>query len=97
MIRNEFDITDAEFNKIVKPFDDLIYDYIYNNILYDFVAFYIARGYQMDAIWECNLSAQVSSAIETLCNINVEKNLKPRHNIAKYLLLFYNNIGGVKW
>lgn len=73
MIRNDFDITDEEFNKIVKPFDDLIDEYIYGNFLYDFVAFYIAKGYQLNAMWESSLSAHVNSAIETLSCIDVDK------------------------
>lgn len=74
MFRNDFkSISDDEFVKICEPFDDKIDDYILNNILYDFVAFYIATGYQLNSLWEGRLRAHVNSAIETLSGIEFKK------------------------
>lgn len=61
------DITDEEFDNIVCPFDDEMRDYVKNNILNQYVAFYIAEGYRKSAIWECSMDAMVATAIEMLC------------------------------
>lgn len=60
------DITDEEFDNIVCPFDDEMRDYVKNNILNQYVAFYIAEGYRKSAIWECSMDAMVATAIEML-------------------------------
>lgn len=46
------DITDEEFEKIIIPFNKNVDDYILKYILYDFVAFYIASGYERSVYFQ---------------------------------------------
>ena len=71
-IRNEKDITDEEFLNIILPFENVLEEYFIKNIVYEFVAFYLAKGYEMSALWECPLQHQINSAIETLAGIRIK-------------------------
>ena len=70
--RNGKDITDEEFLNIILPFENVLEKYFINNIVYEFVAFYLAKGYEMSALWECLLQHQINSAIETLAGIRIK-------------------------
>ena len=49
--RNRKDITDEEFLNIILPFENVLEEYFINNIIYEFVAFYLAKGYEMSSLW----------------------------------------------
>ena len=70
--RNGKDITDEEFLNIIVPFENVLEDYFIKNIIYEFVAFYLAKGYEMSSLWECPLQHQINSAIETLAGIRIK-------------------------
>lgn len=70
--RNGKDITDEEFLNIIVPFENVLEDYFIKNIIYEFVAFYLAKGYEMSALWECPIQHQINSAIETLAGIRIK-------------------------
>lgn len=70
--RNGKDITDEEFLNIILPFENVLEEYFINNILYEFLAFYLAKGYEMSALWECPMQHQINSAIETLAGIRIK-------------------------
>lgn len=70
--RNGKDITDEEFLNIILPFENVLEEYFINNIIYEFVAFYLAKGYEMSLLWECPLQHQINSAIETLAGIRIK-------------------------
>ena len=53
--RNGKDITDKEFLNIILPFENVLEEYFIKNIVYEFVAFYLAKGYEMSALLECTL------------------------------------------
>ena len=59
--RNGKDITDEEFLNIIVPFENVLEEYFIKNIVYEFVAFYLAKGYEMSALWECPLQHQINS------------------------------------
>ena len=61
--RNGKDITDEEFLNIILPFENVLEEYFINNIIYEFVAFYLAKGYEMSSLWECTIEQQVNSAL----------------------------------
>ena len=61
MIRTDYDICNEDYDKISIPFDSTINKYIKDNLLDDFIAFYIAKGYQMDALFK--------GSLDSLCNI----------------------------
>ena len=70
--RNGKDITDEEFLNIIVPFENVLEEYFIKNIVYEFVAFYLTKGYEMNALWECPLQHQINSAIETLAGIRIK-------------------------
>lgn len=82
--RNGKDITDEEFLNIILPFENVLEKYFINNIVYEFVAFYLAKGYEMSALWECPLQHQINSAIETLAGIRI-KNKFDNNKLYKIL------------
>ena len=82
--RNDKDITDEEFLNIILPFENVLEEYFINNIIYEFVAFYLAKGYEMNSLWECPLQHQINSAIETLAGIRI-KNKFDNNKLHKIL------------
>lgn len=69
MIRKNEDLakmSDDEFDSIVKPFDDKLTEYVENNILHQYVAYYIATAYKMDALWDNKFNLTVYSALDQL-------------------------------
>lgn len=70
--RNRKDITDEEFLNIIVPFENVLEEYFIKNVVYEFVAFYLAKGYEMSSLWECPLQHQINSAIETLSRIRIK-------------------------
>ncbi len=71
MVRTSLeDISDEEFDNIVLPFDDEINRYIDKNIVSNFIAYYIATGYNMSAIWNSSLRHHCKSAVDCLNDIN---------------------------
>ena len=82
--RNGKDITDEEFLNIIVPFENVLEEYFIKNIVYEFVAFYFATGYEMSSLWECPLQHQINSAIETLAGIRI-KNKFDNNKLHKIL------------
>lgn len=87
--RNGKDITDEEFLNIIVPFENVLEEYFIKNIVYEFVAFYLAKGYEMSALWECPLQHQINSAIETLSGIRI-KNKFDNNKLNKILKYKYS-------
>ena len=83
--RNGKDITDEEFLNIILPFENVLEEYFIKNIVYEFIAFYLAKGYEMSALWECPLQHQINSAIETLASIRIKDKFENNklHKILK--------------
>ena len=77
------DITDEEFLNIILPFENVLEKYFLNNILYEFVVFYLAKRYEMSSLWECPLQHQINSAIETLVGIRI-KDKFDNNKLLKY-------------
>lgn len=48
--RNGKDITDVEFLNIIVTFENVLEEYFIKNIVYEFVAFYLAKGYEMSSL-----------------------------------------------
>ena len=82
--RNGKDITNEEFLNIIVPFENVLEEYFIKNIVYEFVAFYLAKGYEMSSLWECLLQNQIKSTIETLAGIRI-KNKFDNNKIHKIL------------
>lgn len=88
MIRKDYDISDKEFDKIIKPFDDALHNYV-RSFLHDYLAFYIATAYRMDALWEGTLSGHINTALDRICEVDItqmditkiKKILKEKHSL----------------
>ena len=59
-------ITDEEFLNIIIPFDKKMDKYLN---MYEYVAHYLAVGYEMSALWECTIEQQVNSALTRFTNL----------------------------
>lgn len=70
MIRSDFDISDEDFYKVSKPFVDEIKKYIGENIIYEYMAFYIATGYKKDALFKGTLGGVFNAALDDLCELD---------------------------
>lgn len=62
MIRkwNGKDIIYEEFLNIILPFENVLEDYFIKIIVYEFVEFYLAKGYEMSLLCECPLQHQIT-------------------------------------
>lgn len=69
MFRTDFNISDDDFVKAVEPHNKAIDEYLRKNVVYDFIAYYIASGYKMDALWESSLLAHYNGALESMCGV----------------------------
>lgn len=95
MIRKNLEIcSEEEFLKIVEPFNEEISKYI-EGFLDDYIAYYIATGYRLNALWEANLKSYINDAIENLTAINFKNNIDnekiKRLLKEKYSLLVIND------
>ena len=70
--RNGKDITDVEFLNIIVTFENILEEYFIKNIVYEFVSFYLVKGYEISSLWECPLQHLINSAIETLLGIRIK-------------------------
>lgn len=71
MFRKYIDeLTDDEFEKLIIPFDKNIDEYIKEYILYDFIAFYIASGWERDVLSQTDLKTECNTATDVLANVS---------------------------
>ena len=73
MIRKSRDLsklTDEEFISITHPFDEKISNYISNEIINEFVAYYISTAFDMDAIWDEDFKLSCYAGVETLAQLD---------------------------
>lgn len=69
MIRSDFDISDDDYAKVSEPFVNSINKYLKDTFIDDYIAFYIASGYNMDALFKGSLSGVFNAAVDSLCDI----------------------------
>lgn len=90
MVRKENgDISDALYKEIFEPFNRYMGLYISENILNEYVAYYVAKAYQTHALSKTNLKFIFSEACEALCQVTAEdcdkdvilQVLKDRHKL----------------
>lgn len=87
MIRSDFDISDEDFYKVSKPFVDEIKKYIGENIIYEYMAFYIATGYKKDALFKGTLGGVFNAALDDLCELDFGSRFLIKLNAYKLLSL----------
>ena len=90
MLRNDFNISDDEFYKITKPFEEALTKYILNTFIYEYLAFYISKGVELNALWEGNLKGHIYAAFDSIYEIEYKNKLD--YNILKNTLKEKYNI-----
>ena len=90
MIRPETgeDITDEEFNAILKPFIDNYDEYVESYIMPEIIAYYIANSYYRNAMYESTFIQEYNSA-KDLINIFGENQEKVKSEVLKLLRIKY--------
>lgn len=80
-LRTDYDILDDEFENVSKPFDDELDSWFekHRELIDEFVAFYIARGIENNAIWEGAFSGLVNGAVDTLASYFVDDNFNRKN------------------
>lgn len=66
MFRNEDgkDIMDEEFEELIEPFWDACYRYLHNDILPEYIAFYLAEGVKLKALFSNTYRIHINSAAD---------------------------------
>ena len=90
MIRPETgeDITDEEFNAILKPFIDNYDEYIESYIMPEIIAYYIANSYYRNTMYETTFIQEYNSA-KDLINLFGEDEEKVKSDVLKLLRIKY--------
>lgn len=89
MIRKDIeDITDEEFLKVLKPFNENYEEYIESYIIPEVVAYYIANSYYRNSMWETSFIREYNTA-KNLINSFCEDYEKVKAEIYKLLRVKY--------
>lgn len=90
MIRESIngDISDEEFERIIKPFDDNYDEYIESYILPEVIAYYFANAFYRGAIWKASFIQHYNSAKDILNVVN-EDYQKVKQEVIKLLRVKY--------
>ncbi len=73
--RSDFDISDKELAKFVNPHNRMFDNYLYEYIVPDAIAFYLASGYYNDAIWEGKFDSHINTVLDMLNQVCLSKNI----------------------
>lgn len=82
------DISDEEFNSILKPFLDNYDEYIESYVMPEVIAYYIANSYYRNAMYEGSFLQHYNSA-KDLINIFGENEEKVKTEVFKLLRVKY--------
>lgn len=89
MIRkNVEDISDEEFERVLKPFIDNYGEYIESYIIPEVVVYYIANSYYRNSMWETSFIREYNTA-KDLINSYCENYEKVKAEIFKLLRVKY--------
>lgn len=93
MLREETnkDISDEEFNKIIKPFIDNYDEYIESYIMPEVIAYYIANGHYRNYLSNCSFIRHYNSA-KDIINYFDEDYEKVKAEVFKLLRIKYGLI-----
>lgn len=82
------DISDEEFNAILKPFLDNYDEYIESYVMPEVIAYYIANSYYRNAMYEVSFLQHYNSA-KDLINMFGENEEKVKDEVFKLLRVKY--------
>lgn len=58
------DISDEEFEELIEPFGDACYRYLHDDILPEYIAFYLAEGVKLKALFSNTYRIHINSAAD---------------------------------
>ena len=89
--RTNEDISDEEVEKILNPHIDIFYNYIYEFLAPEAIAFYLASGYRSNPVWESSFNQHINSILDMLNQVNpgVSNYTKIKDKAIKILKLKY--------
>ena len=64
-IEKEMELTDSQFDELMKDYDNALDEYI-KNMMEDFLVFYLGKGYEMSTLFENELSVIAYSAVSLI-------------------------------
>lgn len=75
MLRKKYDgdISNDDFKNIVIPFEKVTTDFL-NNLAYEFIAYYLATGYETNSIWDDALDLHIADCLERFNGITIKSN-----------------------
>ena len=76
-VEKEMKLTDSQFDELMKNYDSVLDEYA-KNLIEDYLAFYLAKGYEFSAIFENKLEVIAYTAISLL-----EGSMKNLYNLDK--------------
>ena len=82
------DITDEEFEKVLKPFIDNYDDFVENYIMPEVIAYYMANAYYRNAMYETTFIQEYNSA-KDLINLFGENYEHVKAEVYKLLRIKY--------
>ena len=90
MIRPETgeDITEEEFNKVLKPFIDNYDTYLKDYVLPELISYYIANAYYRNAMYETTWIQEFNSARDILNIVDIDET-KVSAEVKKLLRIKY--------
>lgn len=59
-------ISDEKFNKISKHFYKKVDKYVSNNVVNQYIAYFIGSGYKMNSLWSTDLNCMIEHALNEL-------------------------------
>ena len=65
----DYEISDEDFEKVNQPFIEDIHQYLRENFIFEYLAYYIDTGYRKDALWAGKFSGLFNGAIDELCGL----------------------------
>lgn len=82
------DISDEEFFRFQLPHIKICNKYLEEYIISDYIAFYIATGYYLDALYESSYLQHFNSAAD-MFNLSLENRVNVMNNTKKILEIKY--------
>ena len=86
------ELTDEEFLNITKFHNEMVTEYL-ENVLYDFIPYYIATAIKCNALWDNNFKRIVNTSLEAFSPYRfrnkidynrIKKTLRKEYNIKKW-------------
>ena len=88
------DITDEECEKILSPHMDEFYNFVYEFLAPEAIAFYLASGYRESSVWSSSFDQHINSILDMLNQVKLESKiyLKIKKTSKKILKMKYGLI-----